>query len=331
MRHAFLCTLVSIFSLTISFGQVANDVCSGAITITDVYCSELLELNLGDAQNEADSGDAPCPDCAGGCSNPVNDVWITFTTENDSDLYYDMTIYNVLSESIHLEVYDACGGDLIICASSNPIIGSSSIEFGQLNPEETYYLRIWDSSDDLDIVEVCVSAIYVDFLPLPITLKSFSSRKFNAGIQLDWETTSELNNLGFEIQRSSNGQNAWAKLGFAAGNGTSNSINRYSYIDKTPEQGDNYYRLKQIDTDGQFEYSKVINQDFTSRSNISVYPNPSHNNISISGANGQDYSIQDAFGKIVLTSNQEHLDISNLNSGVYFIQTNDSTFKFFKL
>jgi len=91
-------------------------------------------------------------------------------------------------------------------------------------------------------------------LALPVELSNFKANRKEQSIQLLWETQSEINNQGFEIQRSTN--NAWHKIDFINGNGNSTHRNSYSSIDKSPIEGINYYRLKQLDFDGKFEYSE---------------------------------------------------------------------------
>ena len=96
---------------------------------------------------------------------------------------------------------------------------------------------------------------------------------------LNWETATELNNYGFEVERLvlSAERQAWDKIGFVNGNGNSNSPKDYSFVDDKVSAGKYSYRLKQIDNDGQFEYSKTINVDFNGVKKFELsqnYPNP---------------------------------------------------------
>lgn len=112
--------------------------------------------------------------------------------------------------------------------------------------------------------------------PLPVELSSFSAQIINKNVILNWETATEVRNYGFDVEKSFDGK-VFIKLGFVQGNGNSNSNKYYSFEDNSPETGINYYRLKQIDTDGSFEYSKIISinlnvpTEFTLSQN---YPNP---------------------------------------------------------
>ncbi len=110
---------------------------------------------------------------------------------------------------------------------------------------------------------------------LPVELLSFHGKKEENVIRLNWETANEENNLGFEIQKSDNGTD-WTILDWVDGQGTSNQLHQYSYLDKFPYLGNNYYRLKQLDLDGRYTFSNIVlirsNENNT---DIKVTPNPS--------------------------------------------------------
>jgi hypothetical protein len=98
---------------------------------------------------------------------------------------------------------------------------------------------------------------------LPVELSLFTSKVLRTGgIKLDWRTETEVNNYGFEVERLQDYNieklQDWEKIGFVEGNGNSNSPKDYSFTDNNARYSKYAYRLKQIDTDGQFEYSKII-------------------------------------------------------------------------
>lgn len=112
--------------------------------------------------------------------------------------------------------------------------------------------------------------------PLPVELTTFSARILDKKILLNWETSTEVQNYGFDVEKSSDGK-IFSKLGFVQGSGNSNSTKYYSFEDNSPNIGTIYYRLKQIDTDGSFNYSKIIsvNLNIPAEFNLSQnYPNP---------------------------------------------------------
>jgi len=120
--------------------------------------------------------------------------------------------------------------------------------------------------------------------PLPVTLMSFNAR-YDAGlVNLDWHTASEINNAYFDIERSTDGA-TWMAIGRVTGHGNSQVINDYSAIDNLAgviPSGSIYYRLKQVDFNGQFEYSLIISINFPGQDvSVKAYPNPTTDMLSI--------------------------------------------------
>jgi hypothetical protein len=114
---------------------------------------------------------------------------------------------------------------------------------------------------------------------LPVEINSFSANFKDSKVILNWETATEVNNFGFEIQRAATIEvvKSWEKVGFVQGNGNSNSPKEYSFIDDKLYGGSKFeYRLKQIDNDGKFEYSKVVEVVISSDkfALYQNYPNP---------------------------------------------------------
>ena len=111
---------------------------------------------------------------------------------------------------------------------------------------------------------------------LPVTLIGFTGSIKNNAAVLNWSTASELNNKGFEVQLSHDNKN-FSAIGFVAGNGNTSAISQYSFMDDSKMlSGSNYYRLKQIDNDGNYKYSNVVKLDFK-RSSWNIFGNPSKN------------------------------------------------------
>lgn len=114
--------------------------------------------------------------------------------------------------------------------------------------------------------------------PLPVVLSSFSSSVNSRDVKLTWKTESEMNNAGFDVERSVSGLNQWVKAGYIAGKGNSTSPVSYSFEDKKLNSGKYNYRLKQIDNNGHFEYydlSNVVEVGLPTKFDLSQnYPNP---------------------------------------------------------
>ncbi|WP_048920492.1 heparinase II/III family protein [Rufibacter radiotolerans] len=122
------------------------------------------------------------------------------------------------------------------------------------------------------------SAFKVNFTPtpLPVKLTQFTGKRQQNNVLLTWETASEKDNKGFELQRKTAEMPGFETLTFVKGNGTSNVVNRYSFEDATAPTSTVYYRLKQRDHDGNFEFSKVIAVagSKTAAPHFTVYPIP---------------------------------------------------------
>ncbi len=130
---------------------------------------------------------------------------------------------------------------------------------------------------------ITADGFYVDnitvkvFSAVPVELASFDASTTEAGVNLRWQTASELNNKGFEIQRKSEGTGEWTVLGFVNGNGTSTETAVYSFTDSKPLPGKSFYRLKQVDFDGSYKLYDAVEVSFTPVFSFSLaqnYPNP---------------------------------------------------------
>lgn len=157
---------------------------------------------------------------------------------------------------------------------------------------------------------------------LPVELINFTGKEYDGKIQLDWNTASEINNERFEIERST-GDIEWQTLGYVGGNGSSLDIHKYSFLDNKPLPGTNYYRLKQVDFDGKFEYSKVISV-ILNFDEVKIFPNPATDIIEINGNVSDTIHLRlfDSQGKLVLSQSHfsNKVDISNLEKGIYIIE-----------
>jgi hypothetical protein len=173
--------------------------------------------------------------------------------------------------------------------------------------------------------------------PLPVQLISFNGAKDGKVNKLQWSTSSESNNRGFELERSADGKN-FSSIAFVqtkAENGTSNSTISYSFSDERATNATTYYRLKQVDRDGKITYSSatvVIKGDKYGLEISAVYPNPARERINLSITSGvaekASISITDLNGRVVKQlninlnagDNYINLDINSLAPGSYVIR-----------
>ena len=167
---------------------------------------------------------------------------------------------------------------------------------------------------------------------IPVELVSFVALQNENSVVLNWSTATETNNAGFEIQRAI-GNDSFSDIGFVEGNGTSAGYNKYSFNDDIINSGFYRYRLKQIDFDGNYKYSNVINLDVivTTFSLAQNYPNPFNPNTTISwqmtSSNLVTLKVYDVLGneiKLLVSEYKEagyhsfNFDASEYGSGVYF-------------
>ena len=172
--------------------------------------------------------------------------------------------------------------------------------------------------------------------PLPAELTSFTASVIGSKVKLSWQTATEINNYGFEIERalsSTTPLQVWEKIGFVNGNGNSNSQKSYSFTDESISLGKYSYRLKQIDNDGTFEFSSAIEVDLGIPKEFQLsqnYPNPFNPITKIQYALPVDaqvtlqiYSITGELMESLVSENQSpgnytiDFDGSNYASGTY--------------
>ncbi|MGZ4076774.1 MAG: T9SS type A sorting domain-containing protein [Bacteroidia bacterium] len=167
--------------------------------------------------------------------------------------------------------------------------------------------------------------------PLPIELLTFTGANNTDGNLLNWATATEINNNYFDLERSSNA-NDFTKIVTINGAGNSTSSKEYNYLDSSPAQGINYYRLKQVDYNGDHTYSNVIaiDNDYNNTT-IQVYPNPSNDIVNIITPNNITLiTIYNTMGEIVYSSSSVYnnsIQFKPLAYGVYVVKTLDTNGK----
>lgn len=174
---------------------------------------------------------------------------------------------------------------------------------------------------------------------IPVELTFFAATILDNSIQLEWTTATEKNNSGFEIQKSTDNF-FWDKVSFVEGNGTTTEINTYIFVDNNVTTGTYFYRLKQVDYDGKFNYSKIIEVTIGQPTEYELaqnYPNPFNPSTIISYSIPEEsfvsIKVYDLLGKEIATlvderqtagNYQKSFNANGLSNGVYFyrIQTN---------
>jgi hypothetical protein len=218
--------------------------------------------------------------------NAINDHWIgtnaVYITVNASGCTNSGT-------SLHQYIVHVCGN--ANGTHWNPFSNEQRERYNALEIPDADFFQLWVRGD----------------ANLPVELIKFEAKVTPSNeVKLFWQTASELNNSGFEIHKSNNGKD-WETIDFVVGQGTTLEVSNYQYEDQKPLIGTNYYRLKQVDFDGAFEYSKTIAVEYNiEESNITIFPNPSNGvvNLQINNPSNQKMQIKilDNLGRIIRDS-----------------------------
>jgi len=240
--------------------------------------------------------------------------------------YYDIYVWeNGVPTSIGGGINGAggCGGAGVTYAANVPKGGSITFSihpYGQNPAAMAATMRV-------DDIEIDGSAI------LPIELLDFSAKKMaDQTIYINWQTASELNNDFVAIERSTE-LPYFSEIGRIVGEGNSNEVKNYSFVDQLPQPGTNYYRLRQVDVDGSEHFSSVIAVEGSTAliDYLIAYPSPTLDRLYLRGTlpiatEKIDLFIYDGQGKLVkterLASQQAvwEIDVANLSPGIYIAQ-----------
>jgi hypothetical protein len=161
---------------------------------------------------------------------------------------------------------------------------------------------------------------------VPVELMRFSGKTTEGGNLLTWETASEVNNKGFQVERL-NGS-IWESIGFKTAN---HKASTYQFLDNNPLSTSNY-RLRQIDNDGKETLSKVITiENKGAKGKLTVYPNPVSNTLNLNFTKGDNFQILNLLGQQVLRGKTAaQVDVSALPQGSYVLKVGAEQVKFVK-
>jgi photosystem II stability/assembly factor-like uncharacterized protein len=192
------------------------------------------------------------------------------------------------------------------------------------------------------------NGVWRRYLPgVPVELTSFTATTDENKVSLFWKTETETNNSGFEVQRtrlrSSNfAEASWERIGFVEGNGTTTEENNYLFVDENLTAGKYQYRLKQIDYDGSFEFSDIVEVEILTPIEFSLaqnYPNPFNPSTTIEYSMPESGNVKlevyNSLGEEVATLVNDYkeagiykvnFDARNLASGIYFYKIDAGNF-----
>ncbi len=177
---------------------------------------------------------------------------------------------------------------------------------------------------------VTLASVNVARTPLPVELVSFTAKPKDNCVILEWATANELNNDYFQVERSSNGSDFQAVGDKIDGAGTTNEPLNYEFIDTAPLSGISYYRLKQVDFDGQHSYSdvKAVQIGNAPKGEMLVFPNPTRDLLQIRWEGDQPIDklrFLDASGQLLsinalINDKQAEINLNGLPAGMYFLE-----------
>lgn len=248
-------------------------------------------------------------------------------------------LYNTLSFSL----YNATCDTLLISGNIFPFSPLNDTFIDELVLNEWYIICYhWVANcPQTDACPIIFTSL------LPIELMSFEVESVEGYNIIEWSTASEINNDYFVLERSFDG-GSWEEIEVVPGAGNSTSVIKYKTNDKKPLVGLNYYRLKQVDYNGQHEYSGIISTKSLFYEKFIIMPNPAKNvlnivsysnkdiNTTIEIVNESGYKVYENNNVIMSSADNLAVDISKYGKGVYFVNilvVNNPTqyvFKFIK-
>lgn len=270
--------------------------------------------------------------------NSVATVSLYFT-QQDFDTYNDYIIANHLELPL-LPTGGANNGNVRISQFHGTFTGTSSPE----NYYNTNFVLIspaviWDNINNWWVVMFPVygfSGFFVNTInsALPLSLLNISGRQTENKISLQWKTDNEMNTKQFIVQRNMGG--VFSDIGTIPAQSIK-GINNYNFVDESPNTGNNLYRLKMEDVDGDFTFSNVIIINFSGNStSLKLYPNPASSILilKIVSEKSENISLRitDALGKLVYQNvisvnageNSQTVNIQNLPAGTYYLNVNQN-------
>lgn len=197
-------------------------------------------------------------------------------------------------------------------------------------------LVLWDGTVGGCGNDFALDDVKLSFCPngaLPVEFLNISAREKGSGVIVEWSTAQELNNKSFVVEKSADGNSNWSVVASVNGAGNSSTVKNYNAYDAQPFKGDNFYRIKQVDIDDHYMYSKTVSLKLSfSKTGVSVLTNPFHNSLTVdfSGSTEQVVSarLTDITGKQVavekwsINTGSTRKDFSNVNGlqqGMYIL------------
>jgi hypothetical protein len=267
--------------------------------------------------------------------NPVADgtyTYFLFKRDGTSDLQVNQHITNQGIGGVGFRFSDfgisngtTIYGYSIMANDFNSTLGTDVVDYTNTTRFPTNTNETVGGLDPL-----AVMGIAMETMILPVKMTSFSAVESNNDSELKWTTVTEVDNKGFYVQRSADGIK-WSDISFVpsiAENGNSTSQLKYSFSDRKPLNGSNYYRLRQVDNNSKDYFSEIRIVAFENNSTMRIFPNPVVNTINIQGIKA-NYSLilTDNKGSVIsnirATASSISMTSDKLLPGIYFLRVTD--------
>ena len=306
----------------------ANNTICLDIILTPGVTAQVLSYNIWVNYPNADLNYVSVPP-----GSPPNDSACITANGNDNNLnalgYYrvaGVTGSMTVTAGVPVNLHTICFTyNTIPEIDGDPVTVGGTL-FGAANSTITYNNPPSNEPTLPEFLGFVLNSSTISCILLPVHWLSFDAHKQGETSVLDWSTSEELNNKGFEVLRSTNGQ-YFEKIGWVDATTELAPVNKYQFIDAHPLRGINYYRLKQVDLDGKTDFSPVRNLSFNSRNfAVSVTPNPADEFFYVeiqTEAEFSEITLMDVTGRIVLSKKTDNtepttlLDVSKLSPGAY--------------
>jgi len=316
---------------------VTNDACASAST-TPSGC------NLGAGPETTWTGPSNNGKaCSGGGTWYSNENTVYFTITAGTGTTGSISVNpivcnNGVAGEAQFAVFNSCAcvGTYTAACYRSCAVGTGTLSLSSLTPGATYTLAVDGQAGD-----ICKWTFITTGIILPVEMLSFSAKSITGGNRIFWNTASELNTDYFEIQHSTDGEN-FTNIARFKGAGTKSTETEYEYLDTDFEPGKNYYRLKQMDLNGEVQYfvPAIVNNEFDGHY---VYPNPVNDEaLVVLGSSSEGTAsivVVDATGKeiyrgsesVVKGMNDLKINTADFKAGMYYVTiTNDKESKTLK-
>lgn len=297
----------------------------------------LIRLTTAGATDNTFDGDGIVITDIGG----LNDVVYSVAIQTDGKILVGGTTYNGADNDFVVARYTS-GGVLDVSGASpfNGGLGSIVIDFSG----DDFGYSIASQGNNLIVAGVTGVSLGLARLLnsqriVPVKLRAFTATRQNTTVALNWETVNEYSMLGYEIERSADGIN-FTSIGTVEASGKTSSS--YTFPDRRPLPGINFYRLKMINADLSYTYSRIVTVRFNNdQVIIQAFPNPVTSNLNVQFTlpegevmlqlfDAQGRSVKQMQFRSTGSSISTSIDMSNLKKGIYFIRLNEETLKIIK-